>query len=191
MLFPCVFGHIRNNFGCISIFRNICAVVFAFEEFERGECPGEDICSTDCQPDAFMDMSTFLLIGGVTSMAMGIINTVVTAIYIRAFTNAVDLAVSEGSPTDTFKCQADGVKRLRNLHRLVVRVPMLVSQLAWAIAGFVLYSQVNDSCTETGQAKMVLAWCILVVFFVFVACNRVAKPKDLDATFAKVFSNFM
>ena len=40
------------------------AIVFAFEKFERGECPGKDICSTDCQPDAFMPMTHFLWIAG-------------------------------------------------------------------------------------------------------------------------------
>jgi len=136
---------------------NIVAIVFAFEKFERGECPGKDICSTDCQPDAFMPMTHFLWIAGAGSMALSIAGMVAAAVFIRTFTDTVDLAVEEGSETDRFKRQAESVKKVQNLVRWVSVLPTMCLQLAWSIAGIVLYTQVSSTCTDTGTAKVVLA----------------------------------
>lgn len=167
---------------------NICAIVFAFVEYERGECPGEDICSVECQDDAFMSMTHFLLVAGAGALALSVSGMMALTVFIRSFTETVDLAVQEGSKTERFTRQADGVKRIQLYVKLFAAIPSMLLQMGWGTAGIILYTQVNQTCKDTGEAKMVLAWCCITLCMACSQCNQIMKPVDLDDAFSKLFA---
>jgi len=173
---------------------NICALVFAFQENLQEDndsttAVGEeyDVCGKELNDDAFMTVSHHLIIAGAGGIALSIIQMMAAAIFLRAFTETVDLAISEGSETDKFQRQMDTLQTMQNLVRFLSTLPIMCLQLAWSIAGFILYSQVGGDCTASSPGKMLLAWCIIVMVSACSSFNQVTKPQNLDAAFGQMF----
>ena len=95
--------------------------------------------------------------------------------------------MEEGSETDRFKRQAESVKKVQNLVRWVSILPTMCLQLAWSIAGIVLYTQVSSTCMDTGTAKVVLAWSILTLVSACGSLNQLVQPKNVDDLFGQLF----
>ena len=165
------------------------AIIFSLERFERTVCPGEDICSVDCQPDAIMSMSHFLFIAGAGGMAITIMDMLALTVVWKVFADTIDFAVEEGTETVRFIRSVDGVTMISSLNRFLTAFPSVLFRSAWCIVGCVLYfGQVDDDCSSTNEALMVLLWCIITLTISILELYRVIRSWDVDAEFTRLFA---
>ena len=122
----------------IIVFSNICAIVFAFEEYTRGGCT--DICDANCNENQFMDVTLFLQIVGFTLTALSIV---------RVFSRL--LICPPPDPNEP---------SIPSIPQLIMDVIVMIYYTAWVIVGFVLRGQLTEQCRGTDKGKMMLAWCI-------------------------------
>lgn len=154
------------GFACFYLFcnSNSVAIIFSFESFERAVCPGKDICSTDCQPDAFISMKRFLFIAGAAGIALTIVHMMALTVFSKVFVDTIELAAKKAVKTDGVIASVNGVKTISNLSKCCAALPSVTLRSGWGIAGCVLYfAQVDDSCSSTNEALIVLLWCILTL----------------------------
>jgi len=173
---------------------HICALVFAFESTFKEqediitmESEEYDVCGTDWNPGAFMSVSRYLLIAGAGGIAAVTIFMVSILVLYRRFLKTLDLAVSEGGETDTFNRHLQGLLK----YEISVRfcsLPVMCLELGWSTAAFILYSQVGEDCTDTSQAKMMLAWGIISILNGCQRFNQLSRLKMKD-TFSTLFAS--
>lgn len=158
---------------------NICALVFAFEqnlqEIEDSDSILEseeyDVCGMDLNPDAFMTVSHYLVVAGAGGIALSIMQTAATLLYIRELVG--DSRVSfKGS--DNLTRQLQGIQKM-GTRLLLSQLPVMLVQLAWAIVGIILYSKTEADCRATSPDKMMLAWAIITLCTACQSFNNLTK----------------
>mmetsp|Transcript_4901 Transcript_4901/g.4289 ORF Transcript_4901/g.4289 Transcript_4901/m.4289 type:complete len:163 (-) Transcript_4901:269-757(-) len=132
---------------------NICAIVFAFEEYSRDGCT--DVCDTNCNPDQFMDVTLFLQIVGFTMMGLSIVS--VCSHFLIC------------PPPDPDQ------PNIPSVPQLIFNVIIIIYYFAWVIVGFVLRDQLSDKCKDTDKGKMFFAWCIIYAISASGSCYNISK----------------